>query len=440
VQVVLSFAGWAPIHRLSTGKEVQVPASTLRLEMQPYQLMAFTSSSRLSIRKVTETIPEADRDRLKNQVDWLTQLAADVREKKTGTGLDAWTTGKLYDMASEAATSFNAGHTWRARTLLENHVLLSVYEAINRFPPDLREMRAPTVPSTALRVEDLAKMAETPLRMVPSETVTPGWSGDQVLESEAPETRIALPIPVSGHYRIAVGHAAGGEYGPVEGEIAGASLGSTAVESTDPHAASTRFDPVVALPEGNPILALRRIAGARTVMSWIDVKPVFHPLTRDGWSVIGPFPETAGGAAGDGMAKVYPPEEKRDLTAEVELSPGKAARWKPLEGGSDFINLADSYGLGGISYAVTNIQVPTPRKMRFSFGVDYWAKVWLNGELVEDLSQRGMAPAKGQFVFDANLKAGWNEVLVKLRSGSGGNAFWLGVSDPGDVKVARQAG
>jgi hypothetical protein len=138
------------------------------------------------------------------------------------------------------------------------------------------------------------------------------------------------------------------------------------------------------------------------------------------------------------MAQVFSPEQNIDLAGQVELAPGKQGSWKALEGGSDFINLADSFGMGGISYAATSIYVPTARKMRFSFGVDYWAKVWLNGTLIEDLSQRDSPPAKGQFVFDADIKAGWNELLLKVESGSGGNSFWLGISDPGDVRVARK--
>jgi len=92
----------------------------------------------------------------------------------------------------------------------------------------------------------------------------------------------------------------------------------------------------------------------------------------------------------------------------------------------------------GICYAVTYLYASSARPARLANGVDYWAKIWLNGELVKDLSERRYAPRKGQFKLDVPLKAGRNELLVKVHSGSSGNGFWMAISDPGDLKFAAK--
>jgi hypothetical protein len=267
VQVTLRMGGSGAIRHLATGEVMNASGGILRLDLKSYQLMAFTCSPNRSVAQVTETIPDADSTSLKTQVDWLTQLAEDVHDKRAGTGLDAWTAGRLASMSAEAAASFKEGHYWRARTLLENHVLLAVYEAVNRFPPDLRELRAPAVPSTALRVEDLARLAGPDAHVFVSESVSPDWTGDQILATSAPAMQIAMPVPVSGRYQLTLGHAAGGAYGPLEGKIAGIDLGTTEPDPTGPQATETRFNPVVALPEGTSSLVLRRTAGSQTAVS-----------------------------------------------------------------------------------------------------------------------------------------------------------------------------
>jgi hypothetical protein len=65
-------------------------------------------------------------------------------------------------------------------------------------------------------------------------------------------------------------------------------------------------------------------------------------------------------------------------------------------------------------------------------------KIWINGELGQDLAPHSGPPFKGQFSLDLPLLAGSNELLVKVASGSLGNGFWMAVSDTGQLSFSAR--
>jgi hypothetical protein len=445
VRVAIHLGGTGAVRRLSTG-EVLTPAdgNVINLSLDSYQLMAFKAPGSQSIASVVTVVPPEALARVRAQVTWLQQLARDVEPKTVGESLSDQQRHDLATMAAAAGAALQAGHVWRARTLMENHLLLQIYDAALRYPPFLRDVKAPAVPPQALRVPDLAQIAQAPggqVQTLASDTVSALWSGDQVLATTAPRLDLKLEMPVANRYRFTLGYASGGEYGPLQVSLGGAPLGLATDGESTPHAAATVLPKLVPLAAGAQTLSLQRLAGSRTAVYFLDVVPVYHDITAQYWSVIGSFPSLSElKQPGDGLAKVYPPEVKRDFSAVVPLGNGKTARWERFAGNSDYLDFFAKYHLysTGISYAVTYIYSPVARPARLSYGVDYWAKLWLNGALVKDLSQRPYAPQKGQFTLDVPLKAGWNELLVKVHSGGSGNGFWMAISDPGDLKFAAQ--
>ena len=200
----------------------------------------------------------------------------------------------------------------------------------------------------------------------------------------------------------------------------------------DAYPTASVFEQSLRLAAGRQSLTIRRLGGSKTALSFLDIAPVYHDVTAGSWAVAGPFDASKDKLAGEAqLAAVYAPEPRAVPGRMVD---GHA--WQKLEGNSDYINFVDKHGSNGISYAVTHILAPTARKVRLSYGVDYWAKIWLNGQEVLNLSERSYNPAKGQFTLDVELKAGWNQLLVKVRPGSNGNGFWLALSDPGDLKLS----
>ena len=66
--------------------------------------------------------------------------------------------------------------------------------------------------------------------------------------------------------------------------------------------------------------------------------------------------------------------------------------------------------------------------------MDYWAKVWVNGEVVFRPDDRPKGPPlKGESQMPIALRKGTNRILLKIHAGSNGNGFWLSITDPGDL-------
>ncbi|MEI8196165.1 MAG: hypothetical protein WCI73_09680, partial [Phycisphaerae bacterium] len=403
----------------------------LKLSMLPYQLLSFKAPAGTAITGVGLTPPPEQVKRVAEQVKWLAQLAADVRANKVAEDLPPWRRARLYSYASEAETCLQEGRLWRARTLMENHFLLAIYEMARRTPPYLRDVAAPAAPVSALPPETMQKLLGEQAELAASESVCPSWAGEKVVLATAPVLTLPIEVPVDNLYRVTLGHVAGGEFGPLEIVCASQALAPVNDIRLDVHPAASAFEKSLRLTAGRQTLTIRRVDGSKTALSFLDVAPVYHDISANLWAVIGPFEAATMRPSADQMQKPYAPEPR---AAPGNLADGHA--WQKLDGDADFVNLVERCGSNGISYAVTHIQVPAARKVRLSYGVDYWAKMWLNGAPVLNLTERSNAPAKGQSTLDVELQAGWNQLLVKVRPGSNGNGFWLAVSDPGDLKFA----
>lgn len=149
------------------------------------------------------------------------------------------------------------------------------------------------------------------------------------------------------------------------------------------------------------------------------------------WKVTGQFPP-----AGSEPAESLQPlailllaslEEGSKLPTRVD---GKPADWVTMEaeGTSGLMNLDLLPGgpwEGSLAVAVTQVWAEEARQVSFSFGADYWAVVFLNGETLIDRTRRDGPPGPGEVRQPATLKKGWNTIVVGVVAGSGGSAFWL---------------
>jgi hypothetical protein len=69
--------------------------------------------------------------------------------------------------------------------------------------------------------------------------------------------------------------------------------------------------------------------------------------------------------------------------------------------------------------------------------VDFWARIWLNGEVVfSNVDNHASKPHKDEYAIPVRLASGRNEIMIKVHAGSMGNGFWMSISDPGDLKMA----
>ena len=145
------------------------------------------------------------------------------------------------------------------------------------------------------------------------------------------------------------------------------------------------------------------------------------------WSVVGPFP---GGGTDLGYNTVYPPEQGVDLSAKYAGVDGAEIAWTTLET-KDVLWLHPKLNPNNnvVAYAHLYVKSPDERTATAFIGADDAAKLFLNGELVWAVP--GFHPVKiDEYAVPVKLKAGWNEVLIKVGQGGGDWGVAFRIQDP----------
>ena len=168
------------------------------------------------------------------------------------------------------------------------------------------------------------------------------------------------------------------------------------------------------------------------------------PLVRE-WNVVGPFDLGMPGKPADdnedkalylkgplaGWENLLPPEKGVDPAATYAGQDGTSVRWQTVK--ADATGLVDLGALYPAPHAavcaVTYIYSPEARSYRFSAGSSDSLRVRINGkEVRKKHALRTAGP--DQDAFSADLKEGWNEVLLKVAHRTGEWGFYFRVVDP----------
>jgi hypothetical protein len=168
------------------------------------------------------------------------------------------------------------------------------------------------------------------------------------------------------------------------------------------------------------------------------------PMVRQ-WNVVGPFelgmPDKAADESEDkalylkgplaGWENLLPPEKGADLAETYAGQGGRPVRWQTVKAAlSGLVDLGALYPAPrAVACAVAYVYSPQARFHRFSAGASDSIRVRINGkEVWKKHAVRGATA--DQDAFSADLKEGWNEVLVKLSHRAGEWGFYFRVIDP----------
>ncbi len=144
------------------------------------------------------------------------------------------------------------------------------------------------------------------------------------------------------------------------------------------------------------------------------------------WRMLGPFPNPNG----TGHAKPFPPEtEPVALDKDYDVVGGQA-RWRFHNSAENYIDLARLFKPNEhvVAYAVCWLRAPKAMPVSFEVGSDDGVKLWLNRKLLLDHREVRAAEPR-QHTVPAELRAGWNEVLVKVEQGIRMWGFYLELLD-----------
>lgn len=172
-------------------------------------------------------------------------------------------------------------------------------------------------------------------------------------------------------------------------------------------------------------------------LTTLKAGPTYQPLGH--WSVLGPF------AAAEGTENKPPAILDTGFPGEAAAIAGDTnpnltytrADGKPLDfrttvqaDKDDFMNLAATLKAGenSVAYATCTVKRDQAGTAVLRLGVDYWMKVWVNGELVYRLDQGHGSPKPNRHLVKLHLHAGENVITLKVLAGGKGFGFWANLA------------
>lgn len=117
------------------------------------------------------------------------------------------------------------------------------------------------------------------------------------------------------------------------------------------------------------------------------------------------------------MDEIMPPEQEASATTEWQSWP------KSNETDWDFHELFQNK-TPAIAYVSAEIHAPSAGQAWLAIEVDYFAKIWLNGELVEKIVENH-GPASAPVLVQLQLRKGMNSLLIKAGAGTQGHRLKL---------------
>lgn len=136
VTLELRLAGTGRFTPLAGGAAASSAEGAMRIVLAPYRLRAFKGPAGLRIERASAIVPEGELERLREQAAWLSALAGQM--PGPARALRGEDKAFLRLSADAVAAALRRGHTWRARTALEDQRMLAIYLTLRRFPPHWR--------------------------------------------------------------------------------------------------------------------------------------------------------------------------------------------------------------------------------------------------------------------------------------------------------------
>ena len=415
------------------------------MSLKPYQLLAYGNSGSGVPVKLSATAPAAVKRELAEQIAFAEKLLASGSPSQTFLPISPVELGKATKKLAEANTAFAEGKYVTARQLITHHFVVKLYEALRAWPPNLWQSKLPDVPPGAmlpqeLKTKSVAGGATDSPRVTDLGQVAPSLAGEQALTWNGAACELTIDVPLLNRYRVSYGCLTQAPYSLPLLQMDGITIPGQDRPSGDNGLWSTKaIAEPFALTAGKHRLSAAVPPGKSGSLLFAKIQPFYRYVTANQWSVIGPFAsKPQWGKTGTGMEAVLPPEGKTDLAAHYDGDAGESISWQIPKLSGQYVDLHKITGeyAEKVSFAVTYIESPEDRAVELDFGVDYWARLWLNTEKVFEVVEGHGYPVWEQFKVPVKLKKGWNELKIKVNAGSAGNGFWLAISDPGDLTIA----
>jgi hypothetical protein len=160
------------------------------------------------------------------------------------------------------------------------------------------------------------------------------------------------------------------------------------------------------------------------------------------WMVVGPFPnpQQVGTEYSPALDSVYAPEGDPEAARAFPVMGGGEAFWRRVVGDeTGYVRLNPHFQPADhvAAYAQAFLYSPTDREAILLLGADDAHQLWVNGREVSRRQGRNLS-VPDDLEVSAQLRVGWNRILLKVADLDGGWAFHLRVADPtGELRWRR---
>ncbi|OAM90596.1 hypothetical protein OH491_02220 [Termitidicoccus mucosus] len=468
VGISLEIAGAGAVTPLGRAGGVPMKNGSLKLKLEPYQLLSFEAPAGAVIRSARVAVPEEKIAFVRGRLAFARGLLDRIERGPFKESLSGRERRRCRDITDEAAEAFARGAYWRARTLLSSAPMMAAYEKTGRYPDGQVETRFPNLMENLAggRFEpddpfiDADALARSCVPggcggLVDSETFNPEWRFARVATAKAGVIEVELEAPAPALYQLYIGHVARAA-GPITVALGGKPCALPA-EVCVPGAPEKSVMPPVLLPGGRTRVRFEGADGFGIYA--LKLVPQLRALDTTRWAAAGPFEGFWKNAAMKdenvkrGMETVYGPENDASPTAVFRNENNRALRWTttgvPVGTHEDAgVNFATRAGLPGygIGYAQTFIESPDDRDVLIYIGTDWWANAWLNGEQLKPAGNEKIWRTAGAWFnawkprpAAAKLKKGVNRLLVKNQGGSLYSWFTCHITDAGGLRIEPDA-
>ncbi len=177
-------------------------------------------------------------------------------------------------------------------------------------------------------------------------------------------------------------------------------------------------------------LPVEQLSFAPKLMCQLAALDIFNTRIIESWNLIGPFDASDG----QGLSTIYAPETEFNLKNTYASGTGTKIMWNTYPSTTAYINLIDAFAVPEyaasnlVAYAQAEVTAEKAGKILLLFGSDDDPVVWVNGvEVHRKEVGRGLRPC--QDVLVVPVKAGKNEILIKVVQRGGAWNFDLRISD-----------
>lgn len=177
-------------------------------------------------------------------------------------------------------------------------------------------------------------------------------------------------------------------------------------------------------------LARFRVTAARQP----EIVNLLFPPKPAPWRLIGPFPVDDPKVA---LATAHAAEKALDSNTAYPGVRGEV-RWadaNDIQDGKTYGLVHEIHGVHGTRYLSRRVSVATERDTEILLRTEGWFRVWVNGEQVCEKAS-DTAPSEGPARIPVHLKAGRNEVLVKVVSVNDAVSFFCHIDPAGEQPPA----